>query len=198
MKTNRLKLSCIDTRRRPFWRKSAIARKITFQGLDRKRAMADQPLPSKAMPAAVKPKAKPPPAALQRQMLNASARWDDNSSVSSWVRLEEETSAAALSQTLDGVSQEADRPTDQEAHQPKGPCGEHSTTASSTSVECCTSTSTTCRSSSTSSSKALLIMLMSSCISQAEEAARSGSSPWTKSLQAGPDDTCRSCKESPQ
>ena len=83
--------------------------------------MADQPLPSKAMPAAVKPKAKPPPAALQRQMLNASARWDDNSSVSSWVRLEEETSAAALSQTLDGVSEEADRPTDQEAHQPKGP-----------------------------------------------------------------------------
>ena len=43
--------------------------------------------------AAFKPKAKPPPAALRQQVFNASSRWDDASSTSSWVRAEEEQSA---------------------------------------------------------------------------------------------------------
>ena len=45
----------------------------------------------------VKPKAKPPPAALRQQIYNASSRWDDASSTSSWTRLEEDVTAEGLS-----------------------------------------------------------------------------------------------------
>lgn len=79
-------------------------------------------LPAKAAPAMVKPKAKPPPAALQRQAQNASSRWDDSGSVSSWVRLDEEAPSTGTSATpVVSAANQVPQPTSSDASQADQP-----------------------------------------------------------------------------